>query len=87
MTEHQDIEAHANPVEERIQHLEKVNRWTMDALDQVVSLGEFQIRLKLSEDPSTIFSHTRERLKRLIPFETLAFFLVNESDFDFVITD
>ncbi len=87
MTEPKNLEAHTDPVEERIQHLEKVNRWTMDALDQVVSLGEFQIRLKPDEDPSTIFSHTRERLKRLIPFETLAFFLVNESDFDFIITD
>jgi len=74
-------------LEARVKHIEEVNRWTLDALDMVVSFADFQANLNPEQDSATIFSLARQHLKRLIPFRAVAFLMVNESDFDFVLTD
>jgi signal transduction histidine kinase len=87
MAKQLDSTTDISQLEDRIEHLEKVSRWTMDALDQVVSFGDFQTKAKPDKDPATIFSLTRQHLKRLIPFRALAFLMVDESDFDFILKE
>ena len=43
----QDPDKHTRFLEERIQHLEQVNRYTLDALEMAASLGDFQHSLSI----------------------------------------
>ncbi|MGZ3579175.1 MAG: ATP-binding protein, partial [Syntrophales bacterium] len=73
---------------ERIRHLEEINRWTLDALDMAVSFGDLHnSRSLLDQEPAMIFSATRAHLERLISFQLLAFFMVDETSSDFVLVD
>jgi PAS domain S-box-containing protein len=74
-------------LEERIQYLEEVNRFTLDTLEMAASLGDFQTNINKLQEPSLILRETRSRIKRLISAEALGFFLVNESDNDFYLAD
>lgn len=75
-------------LEEQIKHLEEVNRWTLDALDMVVSLGDFKSSINPpDQEPAVIFSMAKTHLKRLVPFEVLALFLIEETNSDFVLID
>lgn len=71
----------------RVSHLEEVNRSILDALELMVSFGEFQNSINPDQEPAKILSTFRFHLKRLIQFCSLTFLLVNESDFDFQMTD
>ena len=66
-------------LQQRVDFLEETNRSTYDALDLAVTLTQIQ----LDQHPREIISKTKEHLKRLIPFDILAFMLVNENDFNF----
>ena len=75
-------------LEERIRHLEEINRWTLDALDMAVSFGDLHYSSSpLDQDPAVIFSATRAHLERLISFRLLALFMVDEISSDFVLVD
>ncbi len=75
-------------LEERIKYLEETNRWTLDALDMVVSLGDFKNSISpLNQEPTAIFSATRTQLKRLVPFHALALYMIDETNSDFVLVD
>jgi len=75
-------------LEERILYLEEANRWTLDALDMVVSLGDFKNSINPpNQEPAAIFSAARTQLKRLIPFKVLALFMIDETNSDFVLVD
>ena len=65
-------------MEERIHHLEEVNRYTLDALEMAVSIGDFQTNINKLQDTSVLLSETISRVQRLIQFQTTAFFLVDE---------
>lgn len=71
----------------RSDHLEEVNQWIMDALELMVSFGEFQKSIDPDQEPAKILNATRLHLKRLIPFRILALMLVDESNFEFLLTD
>ncbi len=73
--------------EGRATYLEEVNRFTLDALDMAASLGDFQSSLHKRQEPSAIIKETEGRAKKLIPFRTVAFYLVNEMNADFVLAD
>ena len=64
-------------LEVRIKHLEEVNRFTIDALDMATSLGDFQSSIPKLRDPSAILKETGSRVKRLIAFRAIAFYLVD----------
>jgi len=81
------IERHIRNPEERIQYLEDVNRLTWDALEMARSLGNFQTSVSKPHDMSAILRETRARVHKLIPFETTAFFLVDETNSEFFLTD
>lgn len=67
----------------RLEHLEEVNRYTLEVLEMAASVGDFQRSINRLDEPSSILSETRLRLQRLIPFQSTAFFLVNEESSDF----
>ena len=77
-------------IEARLNFFEESNRWTLEALGMVSSLSDFHATLSGRESrqsPEEILAETRVRLKRLFTSEAMAFFLINEEDFDFVLTD
>ena len=69
-------------MEERIHHLEEVNRYTLDALEMAVSIGDFQTNINKLQDTSVLLSETISRVQRLIQFQTTALFLVDEDTKD-----
>ena len=69
--------------EERIRYLEEVNRSTQDALEMAACLGDFQTSINKLQEPSLILHETRSRIQRLIRFQAIAFFLVDETDNEF----
>lgn len=72
-------------LEERIQYLEEVNRFTLDILEMAASLGDFQPSINKLQEPSVILKETRSRVQRLIPFQTLAFYLIDDADNSFAL--
>jgi PAS domain S-box-containing protein len=65
--------------------LEEVNRFTLDVLEMAASLGDFQPSINKLQEPSVILEETRSRVKRLIPFHTLAFYLIDDTDNSFAL--
>lgn len=78
---------HLRYLEERIQYLEEVNRFTMDALEMAASLGDFQPNISKLEDVPVILKETRSRINRLIRLLAVTFFLVDEDTNDFYLAD
>lgn len=70
-------------LEERIQHLEEVNRFAIEALDMATSLADFHPNFNQLQDPASILKDARVRIQRLIPFHATAFFLVSDKDAEF----
>ncbi len=70
-------------LDDRIQYLEESNRFTLDALEMAASLGDFQASINKLDEPSLILEETRSRILRLIPFQAMAFFLIDETDSNF----
>ena len=65
-----------------LNYLEEVNRFTIGALDMAASLGDFHSSLDKLQDPDAILQETAPRVKRLIPFQAVAFYLVDEASSD-----
>jgi diguanylate cyclase (GGDEF)-like protein len=83
-----------NPVDEsilrlqqRVEHLEKINGWHMYALEMLANMGAMHGDAGQKRDPQQIYRITRQYLKRLIDFDATAFLSVNEHDSTFQITD
>lgn len=74
-------------LEERVRYLENINRLTLDALDQAARLGDFQISINKMDSASNILQETYARILTLIPFEAVAFLLVNEQNSEFYLAD
>jgi len=73
-------------LESRVRYLEYIERCTFDALETASSLGDFQTSINKLRDASVILNETHTRIQGLIPFESVAFFLVDEGSNDFVMT-
>ena len=83
------MDRHALPedLEARIDYLEEVHRFTVDALEMAASLGDFQSSINRLWEPSAILRESGARVRRLIPFEATAFYLVDEASSDFHLID
>ena len=62
MSEFNDLHDRLRQAEHRVRHLETVNRWVLDALEFVASLGDFQSALaaslqRLERDTIDLFQH------------------------------
>lgn len=82
-----DLSIKIKHLEERIEYLEEINRYTHDAVEMASSLGDFQDSINKLDEPMEILLETRKRLAKLIRFKSTAFFLINESDSDFYLFD
>jgi two-component system, cell cycle sensor histidine kinase and response regulator CckA len=71
--------------EARVAYLEEENRFTIDALEMAAAFGDFQSSLLRRREPLAIIKETESRARKLIPFETAAFYLVNEANGDFTL--
>ncbi len=74
-------------LQERLEYLEEVHRLTWDVLEVAGSLADFQTSIRNMDDASAILQETGARTHKLIPFQATAFFLVNETDSEFVLAD
>jgi signal transduction histidine kinase/CheY-like chemotaxis protein len=83
----QHIRRHIRSPQERIQHLEDVNRLTWDALELAGSIGHFQTSIRNLDNGSSILQEARARVEKLIPFKASAFFLVDETNSKFLLAD
>ena len=77
-------------IQERLTYLEEANRWTLEALGMVASLSDFHATINGTEsrqNTAEILSETRVRLKRLFSFQFMGFFLIDEEDQSFTLSD
>jgi len=72
---------------ERVDYLERINRWHMDALEMLTSMGHMHGDASAQRDAKRIFTLTRRYLYRLLPFADTAFLLVDETEAAFVMAD
>jgi signal transduction histidine kinase/ActR/RegA family two-component response regulator len=77
----------AEEYESRIRYLEQVNRLTLDALDQAARLGDFQTSINQMDSPAVILEKTQARIRSLIPFQAVSFYLVHEEESEFYLAD
>ncbi len=82
----QELKRDIRKYQGRIRYLEEVNRLTWDALEMAGSMGHFQNSIR-DLDASTILQETRARVEKLIPFRASAFFLVDETNSQFLLSD
>lgn len=76
-----------NYLRKRVGHLESINRWHLDALGILTSMGDVHGDVSQLRNPLKIFASTRLYLKRIIDFNVTAFLTVNEEDSSFTLTD
>lgn len=74
-------------LEERIVYLEEVNRWNLDALDIVASMGDLHTTAHVDWEAQEILGATRQYVLRLMRFHTVAFLMVNDETAEFDIVD
>lgn len=74
-------------LESRVYYLEHINRLSLDALDQAARLGDFQTSINQMTSPTHILTEAHTRIRSLIPFEAVAFFLVNEENSEFYLSE
>ena len=70
----------------RIEYLEENRRFIQNALEMVLSLGDFQENIHKGNAPEQILREAENRIGRIIPFEAMALYLVDEKKSDFVLT-
>jgi signal transduction histidine kinase len=74
-------------IKSRMEYLERMNSWYFIALQRLASLGDLHKDFKLYRDPNFLFITARKFLKQLLDFETLAFYMANDTDNQFLLED
>ncbi len=69
----------------RIEYLENLAKWHLFSLELLASLGELHHSASQNRDPEKIFRIANEHLLKIIKFDAMAFFLVDEPDAEFLI--
>jgi len=70
----------------RISYLEENRRFTRNAMEIALSLGDFQKQIHKQATHEQVFQETQNRINELIPFEISAFYLVDQKSSDLVIS-
>ncbi len=70
-------------LEKRLDFLEEANLFKMMALDLAKELGEFHSSMNKLETPDIIFEKCAARIRQIMEFRQIAFFLVDENNSDF----
>ena len=71
---------------ERVRHIKELNWGALETLEWVLSFEDLQAQINPDQGTAKILELTELYLKRLTQFRTLAFLMVDESDFDFALT-
>lgn len=79
--------AQYNALQDRLEHLEKINRWNLSALDILIQMSQHKSETGHTRDPKMILSATKKQVDQLIQFEIIAFFTVDENDSSFILSD
>ena len=87
MDHSKDKQATAENLNSRVDYLEKTNSWYFLALERLASLGDLDKDVTSYRDPNFLFVNARNLLKMFMKFRTMAFYLVDESDNQFVLED
>ena len=74
-------------MEEDMKGPAEINRVTWDVLEMAACLGNFQSSVRHVHDTSAILRETRACVDKLIPFEASTFFLVDETNSEFLLGD
>lgn len=70
-------------LEEKIEYLDKEKRAMLEAFEFAATLGNFQSSLNKIDDPQIILKHTYDRIRQVLDFKIISFYLVHEKDSDF----
>lgn len=70
---------------DRIRYLEENRRYVQNALETVLSVGDFQEDVSRQPDPGHILEKAQKRIRDLIPFQATALYLVDETSSNFVL--
>ncbi|MBW2408692.1 MAG: response regulator [Deltaproteobacteria bacterium] len=73
-------------IENRLAFLEENRRFTQNALESALKLGDFQEKIKKNSRPQQVLEETEKRIGSLIEFEARAFCLVDKDDLDLGLT-
>lgn len=76
-------------LEEKVEYLDKEKRAVLEAYEFTADLGNFQSSLNKIDDPQIILQLTHDRIRQVLDFKIISFYLVNEADSNFfqVFTD
>jgi PAS domain S-box-containing protein len=69
-------------LQKRVVYLERERRSALDAMELAVTLSDFNHSMNKLEEPLLIMQMTAERVRTLIKFKAIAFYLVMEQDSD-----
>ncbi|MEH0018589.1 MAG: ATP-binding protein [Desulfobacter sp.] len=72
-------------LDERLAHLEDINRSRIMALELIRDLSDFNESVNRLKDPDSILEKCRGQVEKLINVKTLAFFLIDEKTSDFTL--
>jgi len=70
----------SSDLESRVEHLEKLNRWHMNAMNILILMNEKHRATKDNPDVTSIFEDTVSFINQVQEFEHIFFFMVDEND-------
>ncbi len=70
-------------LEQEIEYLNKEKRAVLEAIEFAGNLSNFQTSLNKIDNPQVILEQTNEKLRQVLGFKALSFYLVNEEDSSF----
>lgn len=70
---------------ERVEYLERVYRFTLEALESAASLSDFQQNLTAFDSPAMIIQEAAKRILKLLELTGLAIYRIDEDSADFYI--
>jgi signal transduction histidine kinase len=72
-------------IKSRVEYLERTNSWYFIALEGLASLWDLDKDVKLYRDPKFLFENARKHLQQFMKFRTMAFYLVEEPNNQFLL--
>jgi len=82
---HAEPDSKQQQLQQRLAELEQASIFTDDALNLIASWSGDLATLKIDQSGSDLLKNSYQHLRRLLPFDAMAFFLVDEEDFDFAL--
>ncbi|GJL79373.1 MAG: hypothetical protein NPINA01_23620 [Nitrospinaceae bacterium] len=81
------LQSKEEQLKSRLDYLEKTNSWYFVVLERLASLWDLDKDVKLYRDPKFLFMHARKHLTPFMKLRTTAFYLVDDSNNQFLLED